>query len=163
MPLIEAVLDEAGVAWADLDTIGVGTGPGNFTGVRIAVAAARGLALGLSVPAIGVSAPDAYADGRDAIVCLPAPRGHTHLFWGERRQTVESGVFPADWTAPLVGPAAAALADATGRPMLDSPDLAPQIARLAANRAASPQPKPTPIYLRAADAAPPSDPPPVLL
>ena len=47
MPLLEEVLASAGVSWSDLDAIGVGIGPGNFTGIRISVSAARGLALGL--------------------------------------------------------------------------------------------------------------------
>ena len=45
MPMIEEMLAAQGLAWADLAAIGVGIGPGNFTGVRIAVSAARGLAL----------------------------------------------------------------------------------------------------------------------
>ena len=56
MPMLEEMLTEADHAWRDLDTIGVCTGPGNFTGCRIGVAAARGLAFGLGVPAIGVPA-----------------------------------------------------------------------------------------------------------
>ncbi|MDN5569153.1 MAG: tRNA (adenosine(37)-N6)-threonylcarbamoyltransferase complex dimerization subunit type 1 TsaB, partial [Paracoccus sp. (in: a-proteobacteria)] len=59
--LLEEVLAEAGVSWKDLSALGVGTGPGNFTGIRIAVAAARGLALALKIPAIGISATDAAA------------------------------------------------------------------------------------------------------
>ncbi|HRO15722.1 MAG TPA: tRNA (adenosine(37)-N6)-threonylcarbamoyltransferase complex dimerization subunit type 1 TsaB, partial [Paracoccus sp. (in: a-proteobacteria)] len=46
-PLLAEVMDEAGVALSDLTVLGVGTGPGNFTGIRIAVAAARGLSLSL--------------------------------------------------------------------------------------------------------------------
>ncbi|KAF0675328.1 tRNA (adenosine(37)-N6)-threonylcarbamoyltransferase complex dimerization subunit type 1 TsaB [Profundibacterium mesophilum] len=53
--LLEEVLAEGGAAWSDLTRIGVGTGPGNFTGIRISVSAARGLALGLGIPAIGVT------------------------------------------------------------------------------------------------------------
>ena len=55
-PLLEDLLSEAGLTWRDLHVIGVGIGPGNFTGIRIAVAAARGLALSLGIPAIGISA-----------------------------------------------------------------------------------------------------------
>ena len=40
LPLLEALLADAGLVWADLTRLAVGTGPGNFTGVRIAVAAA---------------------------------------------------------------------------------------------------------------------------
>ena len=50
MPLLEDLLAEAGASWRDLARIGVGIGPGNFTGVRIAVSAARGLALSLKIP-----------------------------------------------------------------------------------------------------------------
>ncbi|WP_444870364.1 tRNA (adenosine(37)-N6)-threonylcarbamoyltransferase complex dimerization subunit type 1 TsaB [Rhodobacter capsulatus] len=79
MPLLEELLAEAGLGWHDLDALGVGTGPGNFTGVRISVAAARGLALGLGIPAVGVSvfealAQDAPPPGRGGARCA-ARRG----------------------------------------------------------------------------------------
>ena len=63
MVMLEEMLAEAEISWADLCVVGVGTGPGNFTGVRISVAAARGLALGLGIPAIGVTALEAAAFG----------------------------------------------------------------------------------------------------
>ncbi|MEO0991117.1 MAG: tRNA (adenosine(37)-N6)-threonylcarbamoyltransferase complex dimerization subunit type 1 TsaB, partial [Pseudomonadota bacterium] len=55
IPLLEETLSAEGLTWKDLDAIGVGVGPGNFTGIRISVSAARGLALGLAIPAFGVS------------------------------------------------------------------------------------------------------------
>ena len=55
VPLLQEVLAETGTTWADLTRIGVGIGPGNFTGIRISVATARGLALGLGIPAIGIT------------------------------------------------------------------------------------------------------------
>lgn len=63
-PLLEEALEHNHTTWNDLDTIAVGIGPGNFTGVRIAVSAARALALSLSIPAIGVSKLEAMAYGQ---------------------------------------------------------------------------------------------------
>ena len=77
MPLLAEVLAEAQVDYAGLSAIGVGTGPGNFTGVRISVAAARGLALGLGIPAIGITGFEALAAGLpdDVVTLLDARRG----------------------------------------------------------------------------------------
>ncbi|SFJ38186.1 tRNA (adenosine(37)-N6)-threonylcarbamoyltransferase complex dimerization subunit type 1 TsaB [Jannaschia pohangensis] len=163
MPLLEAVLVQGGATWADLDVIGVGTGPGNFTGVRISVAAARGLSLGLGIPSEGVSLSEAYADGRDVIVCLPAPRDQVHMAWQGDIRLIDPDDLPVNWHAPLTGPAAPVVAAATGRAVEPAPDLATSIARIAAARAAPGRARPAPVYLRPADAAPASDRPPVLL
>ena len=52
---IQAVLGEAGLTLAECDRIAVGTGPGGFTGLRIAVAYAKSLALGTGLPLVGIS------------------------------------------------------------------------------------------------------------
>lgn len=162
MPLLEELLAEAGLGWNDLKALAVGTGPGNFTGVRIAVSAARGLALGLGIPAVGVTRLEALAHG------LPRP---VTVIEDARRGEVYVQTFAAD------GPGAARIAEAINitvpTPATGSaagPDalppampLAEAIARIGALRAATPQPRPAPFYLRGADAAPPSDPPPVIL
>ena len=65
---IDGLLSEAGVEPRELAGIAVGTGPGSFTGVRIGLAAARGLALALELPVAGVSTLDALAAGAPGAV-----------------------------------------------------------------------------------------------
>lgn len=61
MPMVQAVLEQSGTKPQDLDLIAVAQGPGSFTGVRIGVAAAKGLAWGLDKPVCGVSTLAAMA------------------------------------------------------------------------------------------------------
>ena len=61
LPMCDAVLAEAGVARGALDAIAVGRGPGAFTGVRLAIAAAQGIALALDIPVVLVSSLAALA------------------------------------------------------------------------------------------------------
>ena len=145
MPMLEEVLQANGLVWADLEAIGVGTGPGNFTGIRISVAAARGLALGLKVPAIGVTHLEAQAFGapRPATAIIPAPRGQAYLQH-----------FGTDTEAPELVPAGDSRLIRPPAP-LDPAVLIRTIARIAADRAPHPQPRPVPCYVRPADAAPP--------
>lgn len=60
---VDALLRQAGAHPRDIGGLALGTGPGSFTGIRIGLAAARGLALALGVPAAGVSTLDALAAG----------------------------------------------------------------------------------------------------
>ena len=157
MPLISDLLAEAGMALADVSAVAVGTGPGNFTGVRISVAAARGLALGLGVTAIGVTRLEALAYGlpRPVTVIEDARRGEVYV----QRFAVDG---PG---AARIAPAEAVVTEGAvaGRDGLASLPIAEAIARIAAGRVGTVQPRPAPFYLRGADAAPPSDPPPVIL
>lgn len=163
--MLEEVLAEAGLGWGQVQRIGVGTGPGNFTGVRIAVAAARGLALGLGVPAVGVTRLAALAEGlpRPLAVVEDARRGEIYALdlpgGVARLTTVESCELGP---VALVGSAGEAVAAVTGGTVLQpAMPLCEAIARIAAR--AEPGARPAPFYLRGADAAPPSDPPPMIL
>ena len=64
----DELVREAGLAPNDLDLIAVGIGPGSFTGLRLGLAAARGLALALDLPVAGVSTLDALAAGAPGAV-----------------------------------------------------------------------------------------------
>jgi tRNA threonylcarbamoyl adenosine modification protein YeaZ len=148
LPMLEEVLAGAGRGWGDLDGLAVCTGPGNFTGLRVAVAAARGLALALGVPAVGVTAFEALA----------APDGPTTVAIEDRRGTVFVQAF-RDGTAvgdPAPGDDPAPVREAELR--VDCATLA----RIAARRLGTARP-PAPLYLRPADALPPAEAPPPIL
>ena len=169
-PLFEELLAENNKQWSDIDAIGVCTGPGNFTGVRIAVSSARGLALSLGIPAVGISKLEAMAYGT---------KGPTRSILDARRDRVYTQAF--DNGLALGAPQMLALSDIYGQledntvlqvigdEALDIADtqsvegLVTAVAQLAGQRYTCDHPRPAPLYLRAADAAPPSDPPVVIL
>ena len=81
MSFLNKLLAFSSLNWSDLSKIGVCTGPGNFTGIRISVSAARGLALGLKIPAIGVTSFEAtlYGRGNENLALLPANKGFYYI------------------------------------------------------------------------------------
>ena len=81
MSFLNKLLTVSSLNWSDLSKIGVCTGPGNFTGIRISVSAARGLALGLEIPAIGVTSFEAtlYGRGNENLALLPANKGFYYV------------------------------------------------------------------------------------
>ncbi|MFD1913894.1 tRNA (adenosine(37)-N6)-threonylcarbamoyltransferase complex dimerization subunit type 1 TsaB [Halodurantibacterium flavum] len=169
VPLLEDMLSEAGHRWPDLTAIGVGIGPGNFTGIRIAVAAARGLALALRIPAIGITSFEALAHGlpRPLLVTLDARRGahYAQDIGAGAPFLVQDGTLPHPLPGRnCVGDDAGTFAVATGgRALNPAFPLAEAIAREALMRLGQDNPRPAPLYLRAADAAPSSDVPPRIL
>ena len=72
----EQFLAECGATWHDVTAIGVVTGPGSFTGIRMGIAYAKGIAMGLNIPVVGISAFDLYfAAAPDAFVAIDSGRG----------------------------------------------------------------------------------------
>jgi tRNA threonylcarbamoyladenosine biosynthesis protein TsaB len=86
MPMVESVMDMAAVRYAELDLVAATVGPGSFTGLRIGLAAARGLALAAGVKAVGVTSFAAIAEalpdsGRGLAVVIDDRRGG--VYWQE--------------------------------------------------------------------------------
>ena len=181
MPLIARVMKASGIAFSGLDRIAVTTGPGSFTGLRVGLSAARGIALAANKPVVGVTTLTAYAapivsrNGEHPVISAIDAR-HDHVYFqavgGDGRSLVPPRVVPIEealtaskfGAAYLVGNAARMLADrwpADAPPPLEvDAQAAPDIAWVAwLGAAVSPNTAPArPFYLRAPDAKPSIDP-----
>ena len=177
LPLIARVMDSAGLEFAGLDRIAVTTGPGSFTGLRVGIAAARGIALAAGKPAVGLSTLAAYAapfiaadDTVPVVAVIDARHDHVYLqVFGPGGRTVvtprvaslREALRAAATGAPrLIGTAAEMLAAAwpadQRAPRLVDARRAPDVdwvARLGAAATDTGVP-PKPLYLRAPDAQP---------
>ena len=177
MPLIARVMDAAAIGIAEVDRIAVTTGPGSFTGLRVGISAARGIALAAGKPAIGLSTLAGLAapliaedDNTNVVAAIDARHDHVYLqifgaggrtLVSPRIATLRNAVrLAAGGPARLIGSAAGLLASAWPKgiapPALidnrSAPDVA-WIARLGAAAAEGYGP-PRPLYLRAPDAQP---------
>src|ERR1700749_3699744 len=128
MPLIARVMREAAIAFAALDRIAVTTGPGSFTGLRVGLSAARGIALAAGKPVVGVTTLTAYAapvvsvnaaqpvisaiDARHDHVYVQAVAGDGSPLMSPRVAPIDEALDAAGFGAPyLVGNAAGILAE----------------------------------------------------
>jgi tRNA threonylcarbamoyladenosine biosynthesis protein TsaB len=181
MPLLARVMKASGVTFAALDRITATTGPGSFTGLRVGLSAARGIALAAGKPVVGVTTLTAYAapivsEDRGHPVISAIDARHDHVYYqvlgGDGNSLVKPSVAPiaealdaSRFGSPfLVGNAAQILAD---RWPADAPppfqidrQPAPDITWVAwMGAAVDPERAPArPYYLRAPDAKPPKDP-----
>jgi tRNA threonylcarbamoyl adenosine modification protein YeaZ len=176
MPLIGRVMHAAKLEFSDLDRIAVTVGPGSFTGLRVGIAAARGIALAAAKPAIGLSTLSAYAapliakdDKVPVVVAIDARHDQVYLqIFGSGGRTViaprvapiEEAVRAANLGAVrIVGSAAEQIAAVwpADQPQPSLVEARPAadidwVARLGAASVGSAPPKP--LYLKAADAHP---------
>ncbi len=97
LPLAAAILSEARVGFADLDAIAFASGPGSFTGLRVACGVAQGLAFAHDLPLVAVGTLDAMAlssGGERVIVALDARMGEVYFgSFVHGRQQGEIGVY----------------------------------------------------------------------
>lgn len=170
-PMVAELLTASGLTPDDLDGVAVTTGPGSFTGARLGVSFARGLALAASIPAIGVSIFEVIAANAQDL-CFIALHGKGEMI---SVQAFESGKplmpplsVPIDtaWRHVPAGPMTlfgakaeelrAASPELRERGEIGSGDISPEaVARLGAERlAAGAAGLPAPLYLRAPDAKP---------
>jgi tRNA threonylcarbamoyladenosine biosynthesis protein TsaB len=177
MPLIADLMRRAELAFTDIDRVVVTTGPGSFTGLRVGIAAARGIALAADKPALGVSTLAAYAaphladdDTSPVVAAIDARHDHVYLqvFGPAGRVLIAPRLAPlseaarAAAAAPsrIVGSAAQAVADRLPKgapaPLRIDAREAPDIVWIARMGAVLPegQSPPKPQYLRAPDAQP---------
>jgi tRNA threonylcarbamoyl adenosine modification protein YeaZ len=177
MPLVAGLMRRADLAFTNIDRVVVTTGPGSFTGLRVGIAAARGIALAADKPAFGISTLSACAaphlasdDTAPVIAAIDARHDHVYLqVFGPAGRIVMaprlaalSDAVRAASEAPsrIVGSAAQTVADrlpnGAPAPLRVDPRDAPDIIWVARMGAVLPegQSPPKPQYLRAPDAQP---------
>lgn len=174
-PMAASALKEAGLAVRDLDRVGVTVGPGGFTGVRVGLAFARGLVLGVKAHAVGVStlralAAGAQSDSECVAPVIDARRGEVYAALYDRCGAEIVAPFVADPETAgqkLKSVAPQALLCGSGAEIIGAivsnwprEDAAAQIEPHALVSVVARAPRtlipPAPLYLRAPDAKPPT-------
>jgi tRNA threonylcarbamoyladenosine biosynthesis protein TsaB len=110
MPMVEEALDKSGLVLADISLIAAVAGPGSFTGVRIGVAAAQGMARGLGISCVAVNALEAMARSihyPDAVICpiRDARAGQVYgaAFLGEQRLIPDTACMLPEFLNKVLG------------------------------------------------------------
>ena len=170
--MIDEALDELNISYDNLTRVGETTGPGSFTGVRVGLSAARGLALALDIPVIGVSTLQALASGCDEnnakLVVQDAKRGEFYAQFFDANGISTEGPLLHRIDDPcsdlwlncerlsLMGSGAEHFASLIEGAVIFSKDDAPSISVVSrlCQAARDRSIKPKPLYLRAADAKP---------
>lgn len=166
IPTVQALLAEADVAFADLDAVVVGCGPGPFTGLRVGMATAAALGDALGIPVHGVCSLDAIARRLPQITKLVATDARRReVYWAAYGATGRTAGPQVQAPAELLAPhgveavsVPAHLVDKLPEPLrgLATHDLTPRAAGLVGLADLSAQPEPlTPLYLRRPDAREP--------
>jgi tRNA threonylcarbamoyladenosine biosynthesis protein TsaB len=173
-PLVAEVMAEAGIGFERLERIGVTVGPGSFTGLRVGLAFAKGLALALGIPCVGVGTLEALAaspsptgnTSREMAAAVDAKRGQVWVqAFGGGQALSEPAALAVEEAVAALGPLALGLLVGSGAPMLAKAGVAGEVVELEAPNPATvallaaavtdPRP-PRPLYLRAPDARLPS-------
>lgn len=130
-PHVDALLAQSGVRPADLNAVAVATGPGSFTGLRVALSLAKGLTLAIDAALIGVPTLDVVAyphQGQPLAVCAVVQAGRGRLCWGVYQHS-ETGWRAVDgFHVNAVDAVAARLAE-LGEPILCSGEILPENAQ----------------------------------
>ncbi|WP_230351026.1 tRNA (adenosine(37)-N6)-threonylcarbamoyltransferase complex dimerization subunit type 1 TsaB [Lelliottia sp. WAP21] len=110
LPLVKQMLDQGNTTLTDLDALAFGRGPGSFTGVRIGIGIAQGLALGANLPMIGVSTLATMAQGAwrqtgatRVLAAIDARMGE--VYWAEYTRD-EQGIWHGEETEKVLKPQA---------------------------------------------------------
>jgi len=171
MGQISACLEKADVSYGDLGRIVVARGPGSFTGVRVGMAAARGLALGLEIPAVGVSCLDACeataglkSTNRSVMCLMDARRGQVFCKHPSRSEPWLSDIedvsgYLLSQVDAVCGSASLAVLEHLNKRLETVHDLAAFPIEIYAKLGGHLDPdggSPEPLYLRGADAKPQS-------
>lgn len=92
-PLVKEVLDQAGLSVKDCDAVCVSSGPGSYTGLRVGVSTAKGLAFGAGIPLIAIGTLDILVAGA---LEESAPKGHLVPMIDARRMEVYTAVYSGE-------------------------------------------------------------------